>query len=98
MNDRSPLVLSVANPVLDVARRRPSALRRRAALISRVRVAGGDGASRPDLGSAGTPRLVVPARRTSEADAWRARVDAAQEEARAALRLPFNPPVTWDPR
>ena len=98
MKGRSPLVISVADPVLRIEGRRPSALCRRAALLSLARAHGGDGASRPGAGAPDAPRLVVPARPASEAHAWRARVEAAQEEARAALRVPFNRPGTWDPQ
>ncbi|HEX9953219.1 MAG TPA: hypothetical protein VGB53_15720 [Rubricoccaceae bacterium] len=71
------------------------------AVRSRVRrlPAGGDGAPRPGVSDLLT--LAVPARVPTEAEqaaaAWRSRVEAGQAEARAALRVPFNRPVTWDP-
>ena len=91
MKGRSPLVILVSDPSLGGPR--PSALRRRATLLAAVRQ--GDGASHA-LAPEG-PRLVVPKPTLSAAEAWRSRVDAAQAEARAALRVPFSPPVTWDP-
>ena len=71
------------------------AVRRRVRRLS----AGGDGAPRPGLSA--LPALALRARGPTEAEraaaAWRSRVEVSQAEARAALRVPFNRPVTWDP-
>ena len=59
--------------------------------------AGGDGASRPGVDAVPTIALPEPSAEARAAAAWRSRVEACHAEARAALRIPFNPPVTWEP-
>lgn len=60
--------------------------------------ASGDGASRPGVDAVPTiAALPEPSAEARAAAAWRSRVEACQAEARAALRIPFNPPVTWEP-
>ena len=85
--------LVVADPARPAVR--TSVLRRRSWRLAWIAAPRGDGASRP--GVADVPRLVVVGRRASGAEAWRARVEAAQAEAQAALHVPFSPPATWEP-
>lgn len=95
MTELSPLVLFVSDPTYPT--RRPSVIGRRASRLTagRLRSAGGDGASRDVMPD--SPRVAVADRTRSESEAWCARLDAARSEAQAALRVPFNRPVTWQP-